>query len=63
MARDIKTVLGVHAPAPRVTLRALWLVTMYLALPLMAGLLAFDILVWWLADTIWGVCIALWCVF
>lgn len=63
MARTMKTVMGVCARAPRITGRAIWLVTVYIALPLIVWLVAFDVLVWWIADQVWGVCVAVWCFF
>lgn len=63
MGRKARSVMGVRASAPRVTARALWLIVIYLALPLMTLLLGFDLAVWWLADAVWGVCVALWCWF
>ena len=63
MARRMKTIMGVTAPAPRITPRALWLVARHLAIPLLSGLVLFDIVVWWLVEQIWGVCIGLWCWF
>ena len=61
MARKKETVMGVSVGAPRVTGYALWLAASRLALPLILGLVAFDVVVWWLADAIWNICIGLWC--
>lgn len=55
--------MGVDAPAPRITGRAVWLVSVYLALPLIAALVAFDVVVWWIFKAVWGVCVGLWCWF
>lgn len=63
MARKTASVMGVTARAPRITGRAIWLVSVYLALPLIAWLVAFDVAVWWIADRVWGICVALWCWF
>ena len=63
MARNRKSVMGISVPAPRITGRAVRLVALQLALPLIAALIAFDILVWLIADAIWGICIGLWCWF
>ena len=56
-----KSVYGISVGAPRVTRRAIWLAVAYFGLPLLGGLIAFDVLVWWVADTLWDVCIGLWC--
>ncbi len=63
MPRKAISVLGVTAPAPRITGRALWLVATRLALPLILALVAFDVLVWLAADAVWDICIGLWCWF
>ena len=63
MKQPAKTVMGVDAPAPRITGRAVWLALIYLPLPLIAGLVTFDVVVWWVAERLWGVCIGLWCLF
>ncbi|MEM7465019.1 MAG: hypothetical protein AAF362_20305 [Pseudomonadota bacterium] len=54
-------VYGISALAPRITSKAIWLALRYVGLPLLAGLVLFDILVWWIASAIWDVCIGLWC--
>ena len=63
MARKTPAVMGVTAPAPRITGRAIWLVASRLALPLILGLVAFDVLVWWVAATFFDTCAAIWCWF
>jgi len=57
----IKPVYGTTARAPRVTKTAIWLALRYVGLPLLAGLVLLDVLIWWVFDTLWDVCIGLWC--
>ncbi len=63
MAKSPKTVMGVHAPAPRITARAIWLALVYLGFPLFLALVAFDVVVWLAAQALWDICIGLWCWF
>ncbi|MFK7941390.1 MAG: hypothetical protein AB8B85_00495 [Paracoccaceae bacterium] len=63
MAKVAKQVMGVHAPAPRVTGAAVWLALRYVGLPLLVALIALDVVIWLVAEAVWGVCIGLWCWF
>lgn len=63
MAKSAKPVMGVRAPAPRVTWAAVRLAVLYLGLPILAGLVALDVVIWLVAEAIWGVCVGLWCWF
>lgn len=63
MSRKPTSVMGVDAPGPMPTGRALWVVLRYVGLPLIGALLAVDVAVWLLAEAIWGVCIGIWCWF
>lgn len=63
MAKARKSVMGVEAPAPRVTPAAIWLGLRLLGLPLLAGLVVVDIAIWLVAKAIWDVCIGVWCWF
>lgn len=56
-----KPVYGITAPAPRITQKAIWLALRYVGLPLLAGLILLDVVVWWVFEVIWSVCIGLWC--
>lgn len=56
-----KPVYGITARAPRITRKAIWLSVRYVGLPLLAGLILLDVMIWWVADVIWNVCIGLWC--
>lgn len=56
-----KPVYGVTANAPRITKTAIWLAVCFVGLPVLAGLILLDVLIWWVADAIWDVCIGLWC--
>lgn len=59
--RREEIVLGHYLPAPRITTTGLWLVFVYLALPTLALLLAFDVLVWLFAYFTFDACVAVWC--
>ena len=63
MAKRSKSVMGVDAPGPRLTQGAIWLAVRLVGLPLLLVLLLLDVAIWWLADTIWNVCIGVWCGF
>ena len=63
MSKRQKTVMGVHAAAPRVTGRAIWLVVRYIGLPLLGVLIAMDVVIWLIFEVVWGVCVGLWCWF
>lgn len=54
-------VMGIDAPGPKVTPRAIWLALRYVGLPLMAALVTLDVAIWLLVEAIWDVCIGLWC--
>ena len=55
--------MGVDAPGPRVTPRAIWLLVRLIGLPLLGALFLLDVAIWLLADALWDVCIGLWCWF
>jgi len=55
--------MGVTAPAPRPTPRAMWLVFRYLGAPLIGALVLFDVLVWLAGRALFDVCIGVWCWF
>ena len=61
MGKEPNTVYGQHAEAPRVTKAALRIAFLKVAAPLIAGLLLFDFIVWWLVRETTGACFALWC--
>ena len=63
MAKAAKQVMGVRAPAPRVTGAAIRLAVLRLGLPLLGGLVAVDVVIWLVADAIWDICIGVWCWF
>jgi len=46
MPRKKPTVMGVHAPPPRPTLSAAFLVALYFGLPIICLLFAIDLLIW-----------------
>lgn len=54
-------VMGVTAPAPRVTPRAVVLASVWIGLPLILTLLAIDVAIWFAVKMIWGGCYGLWC--
>lgn len=56
-------VLGVRVAEPRVTWAGLRLALLYLGAPMMAGLLAFDLIVYLLGQLFFDACWAVWCVF
>jgi len=56
-----KPVYGITARAPRITGKAIWLALRYVGLPLLAGLILFDVLIWLIFEAVWNVCIGLWC--
>ncbi len=58
-----KSVLGVTASGPRVTLRALWLALAFVGLPLICVLLLIDVLIWAVIMLIWDKCFGFWCWF
>lgn len=53
--------MGITAPGPRVTPRAVWLCIRLIGLPLLAMLVLVDIAIWLAAEALWDVCIGLWC--
>ena len=55
--------MGVQAGAPRITGTAVRIAVTRYALPLLVSLVAFDVVIWWLADRLFGVCAAIWCWF
>ncbi len=63
MRKHYKPVLGVEAPGPKPTAKAIWLAIRYLGLPLIAALFAFDVAVWLVVEFVWGLCVGLWCWF
>ena len=63
MGRRVQKVMGIHAPAPRVTGAAIWLAVRYIGLPLLALLILFDVVVWFVFQQVWGVCVGVWCWF
>ena len=63
MGRKVKSVMGVQAGAPRITGTAVRIAVTRYALPLLVSLVAFDVVIWWLADRLFGVCAAIWCWF
>ncbi|MEM6662633.1 MAG: hypothetical protein AAF666_10710 [Pseudomonadota bacterium] len=56
-----RSVMGVSVGAPRVTPGAIWIALRYVGFPLLAALVAFDVLVWLVIDAAWGICVGLWC--
>ena len=54
-------VYGSVIPAPRVTWTGLRLALLWLGLPMMAGLLIFDLIVYLIGRAAFGACWALWC--
>ncbi len=61
--RAPESVMGVRAAAPRPTPLALWLVLRHVAAPLLAGLVAFDVVVWAIGRYLFDACLAVWCWF
>ncbi|MFN3613702.1 MAG: hypothetical protein ACK4WC_03975 [Rubrimonas sp.] len=58
-ARD--RVMGHDLPGPRVTPAGLRLAALWLAGPVVALLIAADLLGWWIARMVWGVCFGVVC--
>ena len=56
-----KPVYGITARAPRVTKSAIWLALRYVGLPLLAGLILLDVVIWLVFEAVWNVCVGLWC--
>ena len=63
MNKRAKAIMGVDAPGPKPTATAIWLAVRYLGLPLIGLLAALDVIVWLVAEVLWGVCIGFWCWF
>lgn len=61
MRRKSPQVMGISAPAPRITPRAIALGVTLVGLPLLAVLVAIDIAIWLAVKLIWGGCYGLWC--
>ncbi|MEO1494162.1 MAG: hypothetical protein AAFV19_18575 [Pseudomonadota bacterium] len=53
--------MGVTAPAPRITRRAVMLASTLIGFPLVSALLLFDGVIWLAVKMIWGGCYGLWC--
>ena len=56
-------VFGVRIPEPRVTWAGMRLALLYLGAPMMAGLLAFDLVVYLIGALAFDACWAVWCLF
>ena len=54
-------VYGLYAPPPRPTWAALRVLLTRVAAPMMAVLVTFDIVIWWVARTFFDRCVAIWC--
>lgn len=63
MRRKPTAVYGAVALEPKPTWLGVWLMFRYFAAPLLAALLAFDVLVWAIGRWAFDVCAAIWCVF
>ena len=63
MAAMKDRVYGYRAAPPRPTWAALRVLLLYVAAPMMTALVAFDIVVWWVARTFFDACAAIWCWF
>jgi hypothetical protein len=57
------TVRGVHMPGPRPTGWAWLYIGLYVALPVMTLALLLDVILYFLADRVFGVCYAVLCLF
>ena len=61
--RRRQTVYGHDLPEPRITPTGHGLALLYVGAPLLAALMLFDVIVWAIGHSAFGVCVAIWCVF
>lgn len=58
-----KTVYGKCFRAPHLTQTGIWLAVLYVGVPILAAATLADALIWLIGKSMFGVCLALWCVF